>query len=118
LRELEPDPILEIHPDTARSLEIDDGDWVWIENPHGRCKRKAKYLFGINPKVVQAPHGWWFPEKPAEDLFGVWEVNINQLIPDGTEAKCGFGGGQYKSLLCKVYRADEGIKGIYRKESL
>jgi hypothetical protein len=45
-------------------------------------------------------------------------VNVNQLIPDGTQAKCGFGGGQYKSILCKVYRAEEGIEGIYQKESL
>lgn len=118
LRELEPHPVIEIHPDTARSLGINDGDWVWIENPNGRCKRKARYFPGIDPKVVQAPHGWWLPEKKPEDLFGLWEVNINQLLPDGTQAKCGFGGAQYKSVLCKVYKADEGIEGIYQKESL
>jgi anaerobic selenocysteine-containing dehydrogenase len=118
LRELEPHPVVEIHPDTARSLGINDGDWVWLENPHGRCKRKAKYFHGIHPKVVQSPHGWWLPEKKAEELFGLWEVNINTLIPDGTQAKCGFGGGQYKSIMCKVYKADEGIEGIYQKESL
>lgn len=117
LRELEPNPILEIHPDTAHTLGINDGDWVWVENPGGRCKRKARYFYGLHPKVVQSQHGWWLPEKPAEDLFGLWEVNINKLIPDGTQAKCGFGGGQYKSILCKVYKADEGIEGIYQKES-
>jgi len=118
LRELEPHPVLEIHPKTAASLGIQDEDWVWVENQHGRCKRKAKYLNGIDPRVVQTPHGWWLPEKKAEDLFGLWEVNINQLIPDGTQAKCGFGGGQYKSIMCKVYKAEEGIQGIYQKESL
>jgi anaerobic selenocysteine-containing dehydrogenase len=118
LRELEPHPVVEIHPDTARFLGINDGDWVWLENPHGRCKRKARYFHGIHPKVVQSPHGWWLPEKKAEELFGLWEVNINTLIPDGTQAKCGFGGGQYKSIMCKVYKADEGIEGIYQKESL
>ncbi|MDP6682881.1 MAG: molybdopterin-dependent oxidoreductase [Desulfobacterales bacterium] len=118
LRELEPNPLLEIHPDTARSLGIEDDDWVWVENPHGRCKRKTRYFHGIHPKVVQTPHGWWLPEKKAEELFGLWEVNVNQLIPDGTEAKCGFGGGQYKSIMCKVYKAEEGIDGIYQKESL
>ncbi|MGD8985119.1 MAG: molybdopterin-dependent oxidoreductase [Desulfobacteraceae bacterium] len=118
LRELEPHPVVEIHPDTARSLGINDGDWVWLENPHGKCKRKARYFHGIHPKVVQSPHGWWLPEKKPEDLYGLWEVNINTLIPDGTQAKCGFGGGQYKSIMCKVYKADEGIEGIYQKESL
>jgi anaerobic selenocysteine-containing dehydrogenase len=91
---------------------------VWLENPHGRAKRKAKLTSIIHPRVVQTLHGWWLPEKPPEELFGVWEVNINQLIPDGVQARCGFGGGQYKSILCKVYKADSGIEGIYQKESL
>ena len=119
LRELEPHPVVEIHPDTAQKLGIADGDWVWIENPNGRCKRKARLFPRIDPRVVQVPHGWWLPEKKdPNDLFGCWEVGINQLIPDGTQAETGFGGGQYKSLLCKIYKADEGIEGIYEKESL
>jgi len=91
---------------------------VWVESPNGRCKRKAKYFIGLHPQVVQAPHGWWLPEKGAKNFFDVWEVNINQLIPDGTQARCGFGGGQYKSILCKVYKAESGIEGIYQKETL
>jgi anaerobic selenocysteine-containing dehydrogenase len=118
LRELEPDPTIEIHPTTAQSLGIQDGDWVWVESPNGKCKRKARHFTGLDPRVVQASHGWWLPEKKAEDWFGVWEVGINQLIPDGTQAKCGFGGGQYKSILCKIYKADKGIEGIYQKETL
>jgi anaerobic selenocysteine-containing dehydrogenase len=118
LRELEPDPTIEIHPTTAQSLGIQDGDWVWVESPNGKCKRKARWFTGLDPRVVQASHGWWLPEKKAEDWFGVWEVGINQLIPDGTQAKCGFGGGQYKSILCKIYKADKGIEGIYQKETL
>lgn len=117
LRELEPYPEIEINPKTARSLGIADGDWVWVENPHGKCRRKAKYS-NIPPWLVQASHGWWFPEKPAEDLFGMWDVQINLLIPDGLQATCGFGGGQYKSLLCKVYKAESGVEGIYEKEEL
>jgi anaerobic selenocysteine-containing dehydrogenase len=89
-----------------------------VESPNGKCKRKARWFTGLDPRVVQASHGWWLPEKKAEDWFGVWEVGINQLIPDGTQAKCGFGGGQYKSILCKIYKADKGIEGIYQKETL
>lgn len=118
LRELEPDPVIEIHPETAKDLGIADGDWVWVENAHGRCKRKATYLPLIHPRVVQAAHGWWLPEIKPEDMFGLWDVNINQLIPDGTSAKCGFGGGQYKSLLCKVYRAESGVEGRYRRQTI
>ncbi|MBW1916218.1 MAG: molybdopterin-dependent oxidoreductase, partial [Deltaproteobacteria bacterium] len=54
LRRLNPDPLMEIHPDTASSLDIRDGDWVWIESPRGRVKQKAKVTPGIDPRVVHA----------------------------------------------------------------
>jgi hypothetical protein len=58
--------------------------------------------------VVNADHAWWFPEKEGAEptLFGVWESNINQLVPL-LPGRSGFG-GNYKSLLCKVYKAQEG----------
>jgi anaerobic selenocysteine-containing dehydrogenase len=33
LRRRNPDPLVEIHPETAASLGIAEGDWVWIESP-------------------------------------------------------------------------------------
>jgi hypothetical protein len=53
-----------------------------------------------------AEHGWWFPEKEGKEpsLFGVWDVNVNQLIPMGHEGKAGLG-SPIKSMLCKVYKA-------------
>ena len=106
LREIDPDPIVEIHPETARSLGIEDGNWVWIEGRRGRAKRKAKLTPIVHPKMVMAPHGWWYPEKEGEDhLYGVWDINVNQLIPMGYQSKSGFGGGPYKSMLCKIYKA-------------
>ena len=32
LRELDPDPIVEINPETAQELDVADGEWVYIEN--------------------------------------------------------------------------------------
>ncbi|RLC73669.1 MAG: dimethylsulfide dehydrogenase [Chloroflexi bacterium] len=106
LREQDPDPIIEIHPQTAQSLGLEDGDLVWVENWLGKCKRKAKVTPTIHPKVVMAPHGWWLPEREGSEpsLFGVWEVNINQLIPMGKVGKSGYG-CPLKSILCKVYKA-------------
>ncbi|MBW1860802.1 MAG: dimethylsulfide dehydrogenase, partial [Deltaproteobacteria bacterium] len=105
LREIEPDPIVEIHPETALQFGIKDGDIVWVENWLGRCKRKAMVTPVIHPKVVMVTHGWWFPEKPGAEpsLFGVWEVNVNQLIPMGYTGKSGYG-CPLKSILCKIYK--------------
>jgi len=107
LREVEPDPIIEIHPETAKQLAIKDGDGVWVENWLGKCNRKAKVTPVVHPKIVMVTHGWWFPEKPGPEpsLFGVWEVNINQLIPMGYTGKSGHG-SPFKNMLCKVYKAE------------
>ena len=105
LRRMNPDPLIEIHPETAKELGIMDGDWVYIENSHGRCRQKAKLTKGIHPKVVHAQHGWWFPEKegPEPSLFGAWESNINLLLPSGWTGRAGVG-YPFKAQMCRVYR--------------
>ncbi|MFC2006741.1 molybdopterin-dependent oxidoreductase [Chloroflexota bacterium] len=108
LRRVNPDPIVEINPVAAEKLGIKDGDWVYIENRHGKCKQRARLSEGIHPGVVNAQHAWWFPEKPGPEpsLFGVWESNINILLPAGWTGKSGLG-YPFKSQLCRVYKTDE-----------
>jgi anaerobic selenocysteine-containing dehydrogenase len=108
LREIDPHPTVEIHPDTARSLDIEDGEWVWIENWLGRQQFKAKLTLAVLPQMVMAAHGWWFPEQEGSEpnLFGAWKSNINQLIPMGCQGKDGLG-APIKNLLCKVYKVRE-----------
>lgn len=110
LREIDPDPIIELHPETAKQLGIIEGDWVCAENMFGKAKLKAHLTQTIHPKVVHATHGWWFPEKPAEEpsLYGVWESNINTLVPHKNIGKLGFG-APLKQMICKVYRVEEGV---------
>jgi len=107
MRERHPDPLLTIHPDTARNLGIEEGDWVWIETRRGRIKQRASLNPGILPDVVNAEASWWFPEQPGEvpSLFGVFQSNANVLTPDGDEF-CDplTGGWPSRALLCKVYK--------------
>jgi anaerobic selenocysteine-containing dehydrogenase len=112
LRELDPDPVVEIHPDTAKVLDISEGEWVWIENWFDRCKFRAKVTLVVPPWMVMAAHGWWFPEEPGPELslFGVWKSNINQLIPMGYQGKDGLG-APIKHMLCKVYKVHGGDGG-------
>ncbi len=78
LREIRPDPIVEIHPQTAQKHGVRDGDWIHIESPRGRVKQRARLNDGIDPRVIVAEHGWWFPE--IEDPGHGWDVsNINIL---------------------------------------
>jgi anaerobic selenocysteine-containing dehydrogenase len=108
LRNRRPDPVVQLHPDTAAELGIGDGDWVWIETIRGRVRQKAELFDGINPGVVHAEHGWWFPELPGEEpwLHGVWESNINVVMNDDPDV-CNQLNGVWplKTALCKVYKA-------------
>lgn len=102
LRRKDPEPTVEIHPETAGRLGIQDGDWVWIENRRGRIKQKALLTKGIDPRLVNAQHGWWFPEKEPPG-YGVWESNANILTNNAPPYDPAIGTYQLRALLCKIY---------------
>ncbi|MFH1646254.1 MAG: molybdopterin-dependent oxidoreductase [Chloroflexota bacterium] len=101
LRRRHPDPLVEIHPETAARLAIRDGDWVWIESPRGgRIRQRARLTDGIHPSVVCAEHGWWFPEKEPWD-YGYRESNVNMLT-SGLPRDPHTGAEPWRSFLCKI----------------
>jgi anaerobic selenocysteine-containing dehydrogenase len=102
LREIYPEPLVEIHPETAEKYGIKDGDWVWIETRRGKVKQKAKLTLGIDPRVVHAVR-WWYPEKPGPD-HGIWESNINVVTLDYPYDP-GIGSCTFRGLLCKISKA-------------
>ena len=59
LREIQPHPVLHIHPEAADARGIADGDWVKVASPHGWIKVKAERYPGIRPDTVMLLHGWW-----------------------------------------------------------
>ena len=102
LREIRPDPIVEIHPETANKHGIKEGDWVYIESPRGRAKERAKLNDGINPQVIVAEHGWWYPE--IEDPGHGWDIsNINLLTDNSHESMDPvMGATSLRVLLCNI----------------
>ncbi|MBC7074909.1 MAG: molybdopterin-dependent oxidoreductase [Syntrophomonadaceae bacterium] len=102
LRRRHPDPRLEIHPETAASLGIEDGDWVWVETPQGRVRMRALLSDGIAPDVVSAEHAWWFPEDGPPE-HGWKRSNINLLFGD-MEYDPDTGSECLRSFLCRVYK--------------
>jgi len=107
LREIRPDPLVEIHPATAEKNGIREGDWVWIESPRGRAKERAKLNDGINPSVVVAEHGWWYPE--IKNSGHGWDVsNINMLTDNSHESMDPvMGATNLRVLLCRIYRCED-----------
>ena len=107
-REMHPNPMFEMNPAAAKNLGLEEGDWCWIENQRGRCRQKLRFNPSLDERVVRAEHGWWFPETEGAEpnLFGTFDSNINNLIPQCDNGVTGYG-APYKNQLCKVYKCTE-----------
>jgi len=105
LRQLAPEPEVELNALTAKALGIEAGAWVWIETPTGKIRMKAKPTNGIHPKVVSATHGWWqgcpelgLPGYP-DDMSNVNVLSDNKKYDPVTS------GPGMRSQLCRIYGA-------------
>ena len=105
LRRLLPDPLVEVHPDTARARGIADGDWVGIRTPSGEVRARARFRESLDPGVVAAQHGWWqhcealgLPGYPAH---GEGSANVN-LVIDDVDSDPISGSAPHRSYLCEI----------------
>lgn len=107
LRHLAPEPLAEMHQNTAAPLGIREGDQVWIETIRGRLCMRVRLHDRIREKVIAIPHGWWRPEDPGP-LHSMFETCSN-ILTDDDPGTCdlSFGSSPLKGLLCRVYKADE-----------
>jgi len=102
LREIRPDPIVEVHPETAKKHGIEDGQWINIESPRGCIKQRAKLFDGIDPRVVTSEHGWWFPE--IKDPGHGWEISNANILTDNDFETCdpNMGSTNVRVCLCNI----------------
>ena len=106
LRKRMPDPEIEMHPETAQRENIEEGDWVWVETPQIKGERvrfKVKLTDNVDPRVIHAQHGWWFPENPAPD-HGCFESNIDVVLSDDPPREEICGSVPTRGTLCKIYK--------------
>ena len=102
LRELHKDPVVEIHPETAKKEGIGEGDWVVIESRRGRVRQRAKLFGGMDPRIVSAEHAWWFPEN-KDPGHGWDESNINILTSNAYEdCDPAMVATHVRTLLCRI----------------
>jgi formate dehydrogenase (coenzyme F420) alpha subunit len=88
------DPFVEINPETAHKLSIQEADWVIVESPRGKIRVRAKFTSSVHPKVVLVAHGW-------EN-----EKSVNILTDD--KVRCPISGAtSNRAFLCKVYKEQE-----------
>jgi len=91
LRKIVPEPILDIHPETARAHGIDDGELVFVESARGRIKLKARLSEDLHPQIVAMMYGWS-------------EANVNYLSDDTSRDPIS-GFPNLRSILCRIEKA-------------
>jgi len=95
------DSWVEINPETARSMGINDGDLLWVESKAGKVKAKARLFPGTHPKCVQIPYG------QGHKAYGRWAqgrgVNPNDLLVREFDYLGGF--VSYFSTRVKIHKA-------------
>jgi anaerobic selenocysteine-containing dehydrogenase len=109
LRGQRPDPEIEMHPETAARLEAAAGGWVWLETPRKpgeRVKLKVRLTEGIDPRVVGAAYGWWFPERPGPE-HGCFDSNVNVVLDMGPPWEEICGSVPLRGTLCRLTAASD-----------
>ena len=106
---MQPYPVVQIHPETAKKYGIKEGDWVWIETPRGRIKQKARLFSGMDPRIVVVQASWYYPEESGPD-HGAFKSNANVLTSNKPPFDPCIGSTTFRALLCKIYKAKEGEK--------
>jgi thiosulfate reductase / polysulfide reductase chain A len=104
-RKKRPDPLVTLHPETAKRLHLGEGEWVKVETPQGSIRMRLSLSDTVDQRMAEAEHGWWFPERGQAEpsLFGVFESNANVLCPDGSEfCSPEIGSWPHTALLCRV----------------
>jgi anaerobic selenocysteine-containing dehydrogenase len=104
-RKMVPDPILELHPETATSLDLNAGDWVWVETYQsgGRFKRRVKLEATLHPKVVWGYAHYFYPEKTKwHDML---EPSINLLHTMEPPYDPIVGATYVRGVPCRIYKA-------------
>lgn len=105
LRRKQPDPLVEIHPETATALGIREGEKVVVETKYGQIVQVARVTDIVHPRIVSAALGWWFPEGEASQQFDWRESNFNMLTSTGKLGR-EFGTPNIKNIPCRVRRLD------------
>lgn len=105
LRKLHPNPMVDMNPEDAEALGLEEGQLVQVRTPYGTQRFLLHPDERLQKGVVHAEHAWWFPEQ-EEPEFGCFTSNANMLF--GHEHFDTISGAQpLKSGLCAVQAVSE-----------
>ena len=105
-----PEPLVQIHPETAAAHGIAEGDWVEIARPEGAIRQRASVTDTIRVGTINLAGYWWDPNRgPGRDLSGAWEANANAITPYDTRLSSFAGDQPLRGLRCSIRRVNSPV---------
>jgi molybdopterin-containing oxidoreductase family iron-sulfur binding subunit len=93
------DTLVEINSETAKALNLKEGQSVWVESPFKKIRTRIKFSEGVHPEVVAIPMG------QGHDSYGKWQkgigVNPNEIL--GVDYDWISGQSAFYNTRVKVY---------------
>jgi anaerobic selenocysteine-containing dehydrogenase len=102
LRRAKPEPVVRLHPDTARSLSLTNDDMASISTVSGTIRQRVILEDRLDPRVAMVDHGWWFPEEEETAGFGWKRANVNMLTDAGGPLSRELGSAALRGQPCRV----------------
>ncbi len=94
-----------IHPAAASRTGISQGAALKISTSCGAILQFAEFSEDIDPGIILADYGWWFPER-ADESFGWTDSNINCLTSSNGPIDPMLGTVQLRGIPCKVEKIE------------
>ena len=91
---------LYVHPNLATAKSLTEGDWAWVQTPHGMVRVRVHITSGIQEQTVGFVRGFghWALGKVAQGRG----AHDGWLLPGKAEVHSGQ--AVHKEVACRIYK--------------
>ena len=80
---------------------------MMIETEKYKIKQKARISSKVDPRVILADYGWWFPERGREEMYGWKDSNYNVLTGGNLHSSPEVGSNNIRGFSCRAYKVKD-----------
>ena len=108
---MSPNPLLQIHPETAATFGVTDEQWVTVHTAGVKtsCRVKAQVTEGAPRGVVATGMGWWEPHTD-DPALGARDININGAMSYGGPWDPVTGSPDSRGRRCRITLLAESVE--------